>query len=250
MKKTLLVNLVIVIAAATIVHGAQGQITSVKCPDTAKTNDFYLGNRPPLLPSPLIKLPIGAIKPEGWIHRQLRLEADGFTGHLTELSGFLRKENNAWLSPTSEGHSPWEEVPYWLKGFGDCGYLLDNQRIIREARTWIEAAIASQQPDGWFGPKANRTGSRREKGKPDVWPNMIMLNCLQSYYEYTGDKRVIELMRKTGMPNGLSAVGYSEADVDKLVEGTLPQHRVTKLCPRPFGPEDLRRIFLDSLTLW
>jgi hydroxyacid-oxoacid transhydrogenase len=61
---------------------------------------------------------------------------------------------------------------------------------------------------------------------------------------------VIELMKKTGMPNGLSAVGYTEQDVDHLVEGTLPQHRVTKLCPRPFGPEELRRIFLDSLTLW
>jgi hydroxyacid-oxoacid transhydrogenase len=61
---------------------------------------------------------------------------------------------------------------------------------------------------------------------------------------------VIELMKKTGMPNGLSAVGYTEQDVDKLVEGTLPQHRVTKLCPLPFGPDDLRRIFLDSLILW
>jgi hydroxyacid-oxoacid transhydrogenase len=61
---------------------------------------------------------------------------------------------------------------------------------------------------------------------------------------------VVELMKKTGMPNGLSAVGYSEKDVDKLVEGTLPQHRVTKLCPRPFTPQDLRKLFLDSLTLW
>ena len=61
---------------------------------------------------------------------------------------------------------------------------------------------------------------------------------------------LIEMMRKTGMPNGLAAVGYTEADVDRLVEGTLPQHRVTRLCPRPFTREDLHRIFLDSLTLW
>jgi hydroxyacid-oxoacid transhydrogenase len=61
---------------------------------------------------------------------------------------------------------------------------------------------------------------------------------------------VIDLMQKTGMPNGLAAVGYTEADVDRLVEGTLPQHRVTKLSPRPFTPEDLRQIFLDSLKLW
>lgn len=61
---------------------------------------------------------------------------------------------------------------------------------------------------------------------------------------------VIDLMKKTGMPNGLAAIDYKEADVNRLVEGTLPQHRVTKLCPRPFTPEDLRRIFLESLKLW
>jgi hydroxyacid-oxoacid transhydrogenase len=57
-------------------------------------------------------------------------------------------------------------------------------------------------------------------------------------------------MRKVGMPNGLKAVGFGPQDVDKLVEGTLPQHRVTKLSPRPAAPEDLRRLFLDSMTLW
>lgn len=61
---------------------------------------------------------------------------------------------------------------------------------------------------------------------------------------------VIDLMRKVGMPNGLSAVGYSSDDVTKLVEGAIPQHRVTKLSPRPASPEDLRQLFLDSLELW
>jgi hydroxyacid-oxoacid transhydrogenase len=61
---------------------------------------------------------------------------------------------------------------------------------------------------------------------------------------------IIEIMRKVGMPNGLSAVGYGPDDVDKLVEGTLPQHRVTKLSPRPASAEDLKQLFLDSMTLW
>jgi len=62
--------------------------------------------------------------------------------------------------------------------------------------------------------------------------------------------RIVSLMRKAGMPNGLSAVGFTEEDVDKLVEGTLPQQRVTRLSPRPFTPEDLKQLFLDSLTCW
>ena len=61
---------------------------------------------------------------------------------------------------------------------------------------------------------------------------------------------IIELMRSVGMPNGLSAVGYDSGDVDKLVEGTLPQSRLTQLSPRPVEAEDLEQLFLDSMTLW
>jgi hydroxyacid-oxoacid transhydrogenase len=61
---------------------------------------------------------------------------------------------------------------------------------------------------------------------------------------------IIDMMRSVGMPNGLSAVGYGPDDVDKLVEGTLPQHRVTKLSPRQVSAADLKQLFLDSLTLW
>jgi hydroxyacid-oxoacid transhydrogenase len=62
--------------------------------------------------------------------------------------------------------------------------------------------------------------------------------------------RLIEIMRMTGMPNGLAAVGFGEADLDQLVQGTLPQHRVTKLSPRPASEDDLRAIFLDALEYW
>jgi hydroxyacid-oxoacid transhydrogenase len=61
---------------------------------------------------------------------------------------------------------------------------------------------------------------------------------------------IIDVMRKTGMPNGLHALGYTAADVDQLVEGTLPQHRVTKLSPQPASPADLRQLFLDSMVIW
>ncbi len=61
---------------------------------------------------------------------------------------------------------------------------------------------------------------------------------------------IIGLMQQTGVPNGLSAIGFSPADVDALVEGTLPQHRVTKLSPRPASADDLRAMFLDSMAIW
>jgi hydroxyacid-oxoacid transhydrogenase len=61
---------------------------------------------------------------------------------------------------------------------------------------------------------------------------------------------IISLMRDTGMPNGLSEVGFTAADIDKLVEGTLPQQRVTSLSPRLFEPNDLKRLFSASLRYW
>ncbi len=62
--------------------------------------------------------------------------------------------------------------------------------------------------------------------------------------------RLVELMQRTGMPNGLSAVGYTLDDVPQLVEGTLPQHRVTKLSPRPFTSEELAQLSRDSMRCW
>ncbi|MFW9864397.1 MAG: hydroxyacid-oxoacid transhydrogenase [Candidatus Thorarchaeota archaeon] len=62
--------------------------------------------------------------------------------------------------------------------------------------------------------------------------------------------RIIELMKSTGMPNGLAAVGFEESDLDGLVQGTLPQHRVTKLSPRPANAEDLRKLFEESMVIW
>ncbi|MDP7261629.1 MAG: hydroxyacid-oxoacid transhydrogenase [Dehalococcoidia bacterium] len=63
-------------------------------------------------------------------------------------------------------------------------------------------------------------------------------------------ERLVFILKKIGIPNGLSGVGYTVDDVPALVEGTLPQHRVTKLAPRPTGAEELTQLFTDSLQLW
>jgi hypothetical protein len=159
----------------------------------AGTNSHYVGNRAPLRPSPFLKLPIGSIRLEGWLRHELELEARGMTGHLPEVSKWCQFEGNAWAAPDGQGHSGWEELPYWLKGYGDLGYVLHDEKIIREARRWIDAVLASQEPDGWFGPRALKTSL---KGQPDLWPHMVMLNVLQSFYEFSGDARVIPFLLK------------------------------------------------------
>jgi len=66
-------------------------------------NDYYISNREPLLRTPFIKMPVGSVKPKGWLLKQLQLQSQGFYGYLNEISPFLKKENNAWLSPEGKG---------------------------------------------------------------------------------------------------------------------------------------------------
>jgi DUF1680 family protein len=110
---------------------------------------------------------------------------NGFVGHLPEISPFLA-DDSGWITLKGKG---WEEMPYWLKGYGDLGYLLKDPNIRKETEKWLNFAIKSQQPDGFIGPADNKTNH-------DLWPNMVMLYALQSYYEVTGDRRIISLMSR------------------------------------------------------
>jgi len=166
------------------------EIKSVDRPDTSVINVNYPTNRKPLKALRFIKLPVGSIQSKGWLLKYLELQKDGLTGHLGEISAWLAKENNAWLSKDGTGDHGWEEVPYWLKGYADLAYLLHDERMIREAKTWLNAALESQREDGYFGPTVLKNG------KPDLWGNMIMLWCLQSYYDYSKDERVLPFMEK------------------------------------------------------
>ena len=153
----------------------------------AAPHGIYPGNRAPLAPVPLVKLPLGSVRARGWLLAQLQLMRDGFSGHLTEISKWCRYDGSAWVSSAGEGEFGWEEAPYWLRGFIDLGYILDDERIIGESRRWTDGVLSSQDSTGYFGPAVNRKG-------PDIWPNMLMLSVLRSRYEATGDARIIQFM--------------------------------------------------------
>lgn len=167
------------------------QAQSVTCrvvdrPDNTALSNSYTNARTPLKQQHLIKLPVGSIRPAGWVARYLQLQRDGLTGHLGEISAWLDKHNNAWL--TKGGDHGWEEVPYWLKGYSDLAYILNDKAMLAETKTWIEAILKSQREDGAFGP-VNMHGD-----KPELWAQMIVLSTLQTYYEHSGDERVLKLM--------------------------------------------------------
>ncbi|XP_041362187.1 hydroxyacid-oxoacid transhydrogenase, mitochondrial-like [Gigantopelta aegis] len=61
---------------------------------------------------------------------------------------------------------------------------------------------------------------------------------------------VRKIMDDIEVPNGLKDLGYSTEDIPDLVKGTLPQHRVTKLCPRPFDGDDIAELLEKSMRVY
>lgn len=138
---------------------------------------------PPILsPHVLRELPLGAVKPRGWLLDQLRLQADGLTGHLEDLWADVGP-NSAWLGG---GGERWERGPYYLDGLVPLAHLLGDARLLERAGRWIEALLASQRPDGSFGPARN----------DDPWPRMIALKALSQHADATGDARVVPFMTR------------------------------------------------------
>jgi DUF1680 family protein len=149
-------------------------------------------NRPPLAPDAFAPLPLGSIKPLGWLKNQLRIQADGLTGHLDEFWPDLGP-NSGWLGGTGES---WERGPYYLDGLVPLAYLLEDDRLIDKAEKWIDWTLEHQREDGGIGPAPGR-GKYAQSWQPaDWWPNMIMLKALTQYQEATNDARVIPLMTR------------------------------------------------------
>ncbi|QKZ11909.1 beta-L-arabinofuranosidase domain-containing protein [Spirosoma sp. KUDC1026] len=153
----------------------------------------YLNNRSPLRPNPYIELPLGAIKPQGWLHDMLVRQKDGATGKLDELYPLVMGQRNGWLGGDGD---QWERGPYWIDGLLPLAYILNDPALIAKTKPWVEWALNSQQPDGYFGPEKDygpEPGIQRDNSR-DWWPKMVMLKILKQYYSATGDQRVVKLM--------------------------------------------------------
>ena len=125
-------------------------------------------NRAPLTPNTLSQMPLGAIRPEGWLLEQLRLLADALSERLDEI----------W--PLDGGVDPDCD----LSGLTALAWTLDDPALKLRATAKMEQLIAGQREDGWFGPG--------EDG--DYWPRIRALRAMKLYFTATGDRRVLVLM--------------------------------------------------------
>jgi len=128
-----------------------------------------------------LMLPLGAIRPTGWLRRQLEVQAQGLSGHLDETWPDVGSDSG-WLG--GKGDS-WERGPYYLDGLLPMAYLLEDRRLKEKSQRYIEWTLTSRKADGLFGPAVKAE---------DWWPRMVMLKALTQYQEATGDARVVPLM--------------------------------------------------------
>lgn len=137
-------------------------------------------NRAPLSPQPYYPLPVGSIRPEGWLKRQLEIQAAGLTGFLGDIWPDVGPDSG-WLGGKGES---WERGPYYLDGLLPLAWQLESPQLKARAQAFIEWTLKSAHAGGMFGPASN----------DDWWPRMVMLKVLTQYHELTGDARVIPLM--------------------------------------------------------
>jgi hypothetical protein len=139
-------------------------------------------NRAPLQPGAFAMLPLGAIRPQGWLRRQLEIQARGLTGHLDEIWPDVGP-NSGWLGGTGES---WERGPYYLDGLLPLAFLLQDDALIAKATKYVEWTLTHQAASGALGPPTNT----------DWWPTMVMLKVLTQYADATGDPRVVPALTK------------------------------------------------------
>ena len=136
-----------------------------------------------LAPLAFTPLPIGAIRPTGWLLRQLRIQADGLTGHLDEFWPDVGQSQ--WFGGKAEG---WERAPYWLDGAVPLAWILNDEPMKARITRYVDHIVTHQRPDGWYSPYPEDVVSKRY----DMWAILLANKVLVQYHDATGDARALD----------------------------------------------------------
>ena len=165
------------------------------------------------------------IRPEGWLRRQLEIQARGLSGNLDKIWPDVR--DSAWIGGDREG---WERVPYWLDGFIPLAHLLRDEDLIARADRYVQCIVDRQQEDGWICPC-----TEEQRVNYDLWAVLLIGKVLALHCEFTADERV-ENALYAAMKNlhGLMAAGtvhLSDWGKFRWFEGLVPLIHLYKRHP-------------------
>jgi uncharacterized protein len=143
----------------------------------------YANNRAPLQASKYVRLPLGAVRPSGWLRDQLIVQTNGLTSHIGELWNVL--EDSGWKGDTGKNVAPEcctpRFVPRWLEGLTVLAGVLDDHRLRSLADPYMQFILNVTDP-------------------PQVTPSVIAWShlgrFLPDYFDLTGDPRAVTLARR------------------------------------------------------
>ena len=155
-----------------------------------------------------------AIKPEGWLKKQLMLQANGLAGNLDKIWPDVK--DSMWIGGS---RYDWERVPYWLDGFIPLAYLLDNADMKKRAQTYVYGIVDRQQDDGWLCPC--RPEHRRHY---DTWAALLLCKVLAAYCDVTGDERVEDALYRglKQFSNHINGATLHDWGAARWFEGLIP----------------------------
>jgi hypothetical protein len=130
-------------------------------------------------------LPLGSIRARGWLARQLRIQAEGLSGHLDQF--WPDVADSRWFGGSAEG---WERAPYWLDGFLPLAWTLDDDALKERAAARVGQILDLQHDDGWLGPREANASGLEQRAEYDVWALFLALKVLVQFHEATSDERV------------------------------------------------------------
>jgi len=192
--KKVIIGIIILMGLIVSAFGAD------KCKQT-KAGGHYTDPYPGVETRQFIPLPVGAVKPEGWIKKSLQAWADGITGHLHEyMPDFYwktwddRRHRNEHPYMPEQGWSyfPFEEQPYWADALVQLAYVLDDERLKAVADEFIDKVLAGQNPDGYIG----CTPDEPYKSDADIYGLSELTLSLMAYHSATNDPRIVPAMQR------------------------------------------------------
>ena len=146
------------------------------------------------------ELPLGSVRPRGWIRRFLEIQRDGLTGHL-EAAGFPF-DTYGWAGPQLKKRGgddwwPYEQTAYWVDGLVRCGHLIDSPELLGWALPQLEYVLEHADEGGYLGPEFLKPAAAADR-----WPHAVFFRAFMAQGSATGDPRIAAALSRHFLSDG------------------------------------------------